>query len=56
MTKLIVTFRNIANALTVLEVFVDKMLNEIRGKIFRVHRSEVGVPQSVSYGEMKAHC
>jgi hypothetical protein len=40
MTKLIVAFRNFANAMTVLEVFVDKVLNEMHGTIYRSHRSE----------------
>jgi len=42
MTKLIVAIRNFANAITILEMFVDKVLNEKQGAIYRTNRSEVG--------------
>jgi len=54
--NLTVDFRNFANALTVLEVFVDKVLNEIHGTIYSAHGSEVEEPQRVSYGKMKVRC
>ena len=56
MTKLIVAFRSFAKAITVLEMFVDKMLNEKHGTIYRAHMSDVGEPQRFSCGEMKVHC
>jgi hypothetical protein len=56
MTKLIAAFRNFVNAITVLEMFVDKVLNDKQGTIYRAHKSEVGEPQRFFYGEMKVHC
>jgi len=56
MMKLIVTFRSFAKGITVLETFVDKVLNEKHGTIYRAHRNDVGEPQRFSCGEMKVHC
>jgi hypothetical protein len=37
-------------------VFVDEVLDELHGTIYRAHRSEFGEPQRVSTGEMKVRC
>jgi hypothetical protein len=39
-----------------LEVFVDKVLDELHRTIYRAHRSEFGEPKRVSTGEMKVPC